>query len=159
MGYWIRISQIPESIAVYERAAEARYLEGCELIRQGYRGGGMYLLGYVAEIFLKTVFFRNIGYAPNRTISIEDRKKSGITQSHDAMAWADRIVKISLDMPPLLKWTLLKHVTVIKRNWNESLRYREDLGPTGQELEEFTSAITWIERNRNNLVMRSGQNA
>lgn len=152
MSYWTRVSQIHESISIYEKAAEARYLEGWELIRQGYRGGGVYLLGYVAEILLKAVFFRSNGYDLNDPISPKIRKSVGVSRMHDASEWARRIIESRNELEASLKDNLIAYAQIISNHWNESLRYR-DLTPTDEELDEFTDAIAWIEKNQDNLIV------
>lgn len=47
-----------------EAAAEQRYWEGVELLVQG-RSGGVYILGYAAEMWLKLAFFRRQGALPS----------------------------------------------------------------------------------------------
>ena len=111
MAYWERARKVKESIQVYEEAAEARYLEGLELIQRGYSGGGVYLLGYVAEILLKAAFFRIRGYAIDRTISAEDRskEKTGVSKGHDVLEWAKGIVALRRNLDRDLKDRLMKH--------------------------------------------------
>jgi hypothetical protein len=53
-----QLDTTPESVADFELAGESRYWDGCQLITQGHDLGGIYLLGYVAEIILKHACFR-----------------------------------------------------------------------------------------------------
>jgi hypothetical protein len=156
MSYWSRVNQIPESISVYENAAEARYLEGWELIRQGYRGGGVYFLGYVAEMLLKAIFFRGSGYDLNYHISSKKRKDTGITRMHDAFEWAQKVIESRTDIDKEISGKLIDCAVIISKNWNEGLRYRDN-NPTDEELDEFVDAIAWIEKNQNNLIERGDQ--
>src|SRR2546422_480061 len=53
-----RLQQQPETLNEFERAAEGRYWEGLELMACGRGFGGVYLMGYAAEMWLKYAFFR-----------------------------------------------------------------------------------------------------
>jgi hypothetical protein len=53
-----RFQQIPETIAVMEKAALSRFREGEFLVRSGRFDSGIYLLGYAAEMLLKTAYCR-----------------------------------------------------------------------------------------------------
>jgi hypothetical protein len=52
------LDTIPETVADFELAAESRYWDGCQLITQSHGLGGIYLLGYAAEMILKHACFR-----------------------------------------------------------------------------------------------------
>ncbi len=64
-----RLEQQQETLFSFERAASARYLEGRELMSGGYRGAGMYLMGYSAEMLLKSAYFRFSGAQPTDRIA------------------------------------------------------------------------------------------
>jgi hypothetical protein len=49
---------IPETVGVLVTAAEEKYWEGRELMLAGKLGACIYLMGYAAEIYLKTACFR-----------------------------------------------------------------------------------------------------
>ena len=53
-----QLDTTPETVADFELAAEARYWDGCQLITQNHLLGGIYLLGYTAEMILKHASFR-----------------------------------------------------------------------------------------------------
>ena len=53
-----QLDTTPETVADFELAAESRYWDGCQLITQGHGLGGIYILGYVAEMILKHACFR-----------------------------------------------------------------------------------------------------
>jgi hypothetical protein len=48
----------PATIQEFQFAAEERYWDGLEFMVAGRAGGGLYLLGYVAEMLLKCASFR-----------------------------------------------------------------------------------------------------
>lgn len=72
-------------------AANARYQEGLALLNAGYLDGGIYLLGYAAEMILKTSFCRIDRTAPNY-VTVQSR--FGVAEGH----W--RREKGSLPFPP-----------------------------------------------------------
>lgn len=59
-----RISGSAETIQDYELAAEDRYWDGMELLVAGHTVGGLYLLGFAAEMWLKYAYFRFTGARP-----------------------------------------------------------------------------------------------
>ena len=58
MSLVARLQPLVETLAEMESAAEDRYQEGKKLIEEGYFHAGIYLLGYAAEIWLKTAICR-----------------------------------------------------------------------------------------------------
>jgi len=53
-----RLQPLSETVAEMEAAGDDRYEEGKILVQQGYFHAGIYLLGYAAEIWLKTALCR-----------------------------------------------------------------------------------------------------
>lgn len=51
------VTSHPETIQDFELASQDRLLEGIELLVSGRTAGGVYLLGYVAEMVLKNAVF------------------------------------------------------------------------------------------------------
>lgn len=64
MGLRYRLEQVPETLQEFELAADTRYWDGVELLCAGRTGGGVYLLGYVAEMLLKVSYCRYRGAGP-----------------------------------------------------------------------------------------------
>lgn len=58
----------PETLQDFELAAQDRYWEGLELLLAGRDAGGVYLLGYTAEMLLKLASFRLESVKPTDTI-------------------------------------------------------------------------------------------
>ncbi len=52
-----QLVDIPETIFEFQRASEDRYWEALSLFTEGYFGGGIYLMGYAAEMLLKAAYF------------------------------------------------------------------------------------------------------
>ena len=53
-----QLDTTPETVGDFDLAAECRYWDGCQLVTQGHGPGGIYLLGYTAEMILKHACFR-----------------------------------------------------------------------------------------------------
>lgn len=155
MPFWMRIGHGQECIATFERACEARYLEGADLIERGGACGGFYLQGYVAETALKAAVFQNLGYRNQDPISARERTGTGIPswEQHDPSVWMSRLIAIRASRPFNMSFEqdLRRAIQVIQDNWSVDLRYRDE-EPTPQETQEFTNAVEWIIMNKGNLV-------
>ncbi len=53
-----RLETVPETVQEFDLAAREKYREGEVLLASGHRGAGVYLLGYSAEMLLKSAYFR-----------------------------------------------------------------------------------------------------
>lgn len=149
-------------------AANARYQEGLALLNAGYLDGGIYLLGYAAEMILKTSFCRIDRTAPNY-VTVQSR--FGVAEGH----W--RREKGSLPFPPgyqhsLIFWetvlplervargkpmlgvmvsqTLSGCVRDVAENWAVKMRYQPNVA-TVQEADSVRSAVTWLHDNQRSL--------
>lgn len=65
---------LPETIGGFETAAEERYWDGIEMLTSPgpHRAAGIYLIGYAAEMLLKTASFRFNGSTPADASSVYD---------------------------------------------------------------------------------------
>ena len=61
----MHVFTIPETLQDFELAAQDRYWEGLELLLAGRDAGGVYLLGYTAEMLLKLASLRLESVRPN----------------------------------------------------------------------------------------------
>jgi hypothetical protein len=64
-----RIESHPETVQDFERACGEKLWEGIELLVAGHLGGGIYLLGYTAEIVLKNACFLFDGARPGDDVN------------------------------------------------------------------------------------------
>ena len=51
----------PETVLGFEAAAEEKYEDGFNLMATASQGNGVYLMGYAAEMLLKSAYFRVVG--------------------------------------------------------------------------------------------------
>ena len=83
-----RLEDEPQTVQQMELAANDRYWEARALMTtSGREGGGVYLFGYVAEMLLKTAYFRFDGAGP-----------ADLVQPRLAPAWGKRgLLNVRLD--------------------------------------------------------------
>ncbi len=148
------MGNVPECIWAFEKALEARYLEGAELIERGSACGGFYLQGYVAELALKGAVFRILGKGETDEITRRERENQiRRGRQHDPSEWMEYLFSVRGEANPLdqaVKENLRDAVHAINSNWSINLRYR-DIEPDPREIQEFTNAVDWIIMNRDRL--------
>lgn len=76
------VEKHPETVQDLELASEDRLWEGLELLASGQTAGGMYLLGYVAEMVLKNACFLFEGARPSDPISARLGPMRAFGKSH-----------------------------------------------------------------------------
>lgn len=143
-GAWVALRLILasaiESLQELELAAGDRYWEGVELLAAGRFGGGIYVLGYVAEIYLKLACFRlervrptdPVGpfFGPARTWM--NLRCAGVDREsyHSLLFWLTylrdkrRFQGRALTGP--LDWELVRRARRLYRRWWVEMRYRRD---------------------------------
>ncbi len=149
-------------------AANARYDEGLSLLDAGYRDGGIYLLGYAAEMILKTSFCRVDATVPPY---ITVRSRFGIAERH----WRQNV--ISSPLPPgyehslrfwefvlplerrarhkpalgiIVSQTLAGCVGTVADNWDVKMRYQSSIA-TAREADSVRDAVGWLRDNQRAL--------
>ena len=152
MAYWQDLrNNFPETIEVWKAAANDHLEEAFLLLSQGMFGSGIYLLGYVAEIYLKCAFFEfENNHGPN-DITVRERVKSRSLNnllntyrvsydtlrylhksalSHSPKFWADCLIEIrhhdGLPLSAPTSGALLKYVGDIEDARDVSMRYHPD---------------------------------
>jgi hypothetical protein len=123
-----------------ELAAEDRYWEGVELLIAGRSGGGVYVLGYAAEIFLKIACFRLEPVRPTdlagpffgparkwmeiHSPTVDREKYHSLlfwsTYLRDKRRWQGRPLPMPVD------WQLVRRARRLYRTWWVEMRYRQD---------------------------------
>lgn len=164
MAIRYRIQQSPQTVQDCELAAEDRYYEGLELIAAGRFSGGIYLLGYVAEMILKHAYFRFrekrpadlvkplLGPAKNqaRNSSLALLRNVSHELYHSLAFWARLLVAVrqqkGFPLAPDLRNTLLQRSRRMYRNWSVDLRYKRD-HPTEREVQTFLDDVSWLRAN------------
>ena len=66
------IQSVPETIQGFEAAAEEKYEDGFNLLAFISPGNGVYLMGYAAEMLLKSAYFRVVSLGVNTPITKQE---------------------------------------------------------------------------------------
>ena len=138
--------------------AEEKYWEGLELMAAQKWGAGIYLMGYAAEMYLKTACFLVDGAKPVDLVrsmlgSAETRGKlalPGISHEsyHSLDFWA-ALLTFDRNRMGLAPWTpvftreFTSHVATLYSIWWVSMRYRPDRAGSADGHQVFDSA-TWL---------------
>jgi len=147
-----------------EKAAEERFWDGLTLLlSEENRGtGGIYLLGYTAEILLKTAFFRFIGIAGTEDLWIKGggfdtaKTHSGWKGKnlHDLLGWIDLLIdeRTTAGKPlnPVIAGQADLHVKLVNNHWREILRYKYT-DASDNEIAEVYQGVEWIRDNHHLL--------
>lgn len=154
-----------ETVAEMEAAAQARYEEGQELIRSGFFDGGIYLLGYVAEMLLKTAICRIDPFAvPTTLVTVGLRPaRSAWMQIFPGDKWDGHnllFLSLSLENERRVKTLARLHlgtertfnywVNLLYDHWFVSIRYRHREA-TQTEAIDVISGVEWLRNNYNSL--------
>jgi hypothetical protein len=166
MSFLNRLQQIEphETCPQLLAAATLRYQDGFELLtcRGRHETGGIYLLGYVAEVILKVAIFRTSGFSDARPIDLKqlDAKiktnLAGLKKSnlHDLKALADVLIAERQNQgrpfDPVFSGALQCQVGLVAAHWREYLRYRHTT-PEETEWREVYQAVEWIYDNQTKL--------
>ena len=148
-------------------AANSRYDEGLSLLDAGYRDGGIYLLGYAAEMILKTSFCRTDSTIPPY-ITVRSRfvvaerlwinRVSAVLPSgyeHSLLFW-ERVLSLeraARQKPALgfiVSHTLSQCVKTVSENWAVKMRYQPGIA-TVQEADNVRVAVSWLHDNQRTL--------
>ncbi len=140
-----------------ELAAEQRYWDGLTLAHAdtGNETGALYLLGYVAEMLLKTAYFRVAGvpFADNVAPSLKAASNNAAWLGgnlHNLQSWVALLnaVRVVQGQPWDVATASLvdRHVRIIDSHWRESLRYTS-FSAVPAELEEVLASVDWLRDN------------
>jgi hypothetical protein len=147
----------PETVADFDRAAEARYWEGCELVTQGRELAGVYLLGYTAEMILKHACFRTNRarpadpaaglFGPIRNWMNLHQPLVQREAYHSLLFWMlylrGRRRELGRPLPDPLDWELVRRIRVLYQNWSVELRYRAWPVPP-EAVRAVYDHVTWL---------------
>ncbi|MBV9850416.1 MAG: hypothetical protein JO250_12135 [Armatimonadetes bacterium] len=142
-----------------EQAAEQRYWDGLVLATDaGHEAGAIYLLGYVAEILLKTACFRTAGVGPQDNLWARqgafDQVKTFASWTgrnlHDLTGWLQFLIDvrqaIGKPLNPVTAGLITASVLAVNAHWREFLRYRFSAA-TEAELNETADGVDWLRLN------------
>jgi hypothetical protein len=157
---WAQVAAM-ETLQDYELARQERMWDAVALWSAQRIQGGIYLLGYHAEMTLKSAYFRLRGepanYIVDRTVlrtTVSRARLLGVTtpdeRYHSPRFWRDILLAERLvgarPLSPQLAQDLRRYVDVIYARWAVEMRYRAPMGTIG-DLEVSISAIDWLDRN------------
>lgn len=144
-----------ESIAGFEAAAEGMYEAGFNLMASTQSGQGVYLMGYVAEMLLKSAYFRLRGFAAGQVIVMTDLKDAvqrhhlalPPEKYHDLELWAQLVTSERLLVGlsnPSMEGDLQLKAARLNTNWSVKMRYYSLQGIARQDLEDVLDDVVWI---------------
>jgi len=150
-----------ETIQDFELARQERLWDGMSLWVARRAQGGVYSLGYHAEMTLKAAYFRFRGLTPAHVV---DRALLNTTEArarqlgvftppagfHSLRFWRDTLIAERAAVGQSLQITLAhaigRHVDVIHAQWQVEMRYRAPVS-TLAHLEAVGAAVDWLDRN------------
>ena len=137
-----------------EQAATQRFWDALALATAdaGHEAASIYLLGYVAEMLLKTAYFRVTGVLSSQDIAplLTALRKNIFLRGgnlHNLRGWLDLLNDTRYFQDKA--WTVVtaavieRHVLTVSAHWRESLRYAS-LSATNVELEEVLASVDWL---------------
>ena len=145
-------------------AAESRYWEGLELLTSGKVDGGVYLLGYVAEMLLKHACLRIDGLGPLDPVTLGPQRTYGrhhfkhiAHESYHSVRFWGRVLlhrrrAVGNPLPGTIERELLRRVRRLYQNWWYQIRYRSPLADA-TEAEQVYDDVTWL-RDRGTSLWR-----
>jgi hypothetical protein len=156
-----RIDTTSETVADFDLAAEARYWDGCQLLTQGHGLGGIYVLGYTAEMILKHACLRAdrarpadpaAGFFGPIRVWMQVRYPLVQRESyHSLLFWASYLRgKRRENGNPLsdaIDWELVRRVRRLYSTWSVDLRYR-DWTIQAAEAAAVYDDVTWLRDTR-----------
>ena len=151
-----------ESIAGFEAAAENMYEASFNLMASAQSGQGVYLMGYVAEMLLKSAYFRLRGFAAQQVITMTDLRDAvqrhhltlPAEKYHDLELWAQLIIRervLNGLSNSGMEGDLQTTTTRLNTNWSVKMRYYPLQGVVKQDLEDVLDDVVWIKSNHNDF--------
>lgn len=165
MPYRARVQGRPETLAEFELAWEHRLAEGSLLLNnEAARTGGVYLLGYVAEMILKAAYFRFIGAASEDRLDwlfTQPAFRTSVNASavvtenfHSLKFWTELLLTARQQRKrplPIHVTNALRHYTdLLFENWQVDMRYSA-LVVAAQEWRDVQEAVLWFYHNHDSL--------
>lgn len=131
-------------------AAETRLWDALTLAAgDTERGAGaIYLMGYVAEILLKTAYCEFAKLAPNDPVYPFLRASAAATHNLTGLLNILINTRITTGVPldPVFAGNLIRHIDTIQSHCEVTMRYY-DFAATAYEVEEVFASVEWIRRN------------
>jgi hypothetical protein len=151
-----RLQAQTETVHDFEVAAEQRYWDAMELLVAGRGTAGIYLIGYVGDMLLKSAYFRFEGAGPATQVGqhLGPAKMLGKglggpdpESYHSLRFWAfllrERRRFRNVPLPAALDAPLIQRVRRLYQNWWVDMRYRADQ-PHPREIRSAYDDVTWV---------------
>ena len=146
-------------------ASDEKYWEGVELLAAGRRGAGIYFLGYVVEMILKSACFVTDGARPHALVgprlgpirSWARLQLPGIPHEsyHSLWFWLcvlrKRRALLGRRFPAPLDARIVQRVHRVHGIWVVGMRYKPDQA-SQREAESVYHDVTWLRDRRADLV-------
>lgn len=160
-----QVQSTPETVEGFEKAAEGMYEDGFNLMASA-SGNGVYLMGYVAEMLLKSAYFRFVGLSSTAAITKAELNQAhadavalgvvaGHEQFHGLEFWAELLLKTrqqaASPLDGALEVGLGQHSRSLAQNWLVNMRYHSHQGIQAQDLEAVLDDVVWIKSNYEKL--------
>lgn len=165
MSFRERIRSNPETLEEFELAWRMRYAEGMLLLdNPKTRSGGVYLLGYVVEMILKTAYFRFVGAKSQDQIdalltaiafkSAAKKLPVDVESYHSLLFWMELLVTARDQqrrrLPAHLHTALRSYSEILHENWLVEIRYHS-LEPAAEEWHAVQEAVNWFNNHHASL--------
>lgn len=163
------LEQIPETLGEFELAWQARWAEAQTLWVMEQHVGALYLLGYVAELLLKSAWFRFRGASPTDLVTwgllgtaASQARALGLAgvgpeSYHSLVFWAKLLRtarrRENVPLPPEVDAPFVQRTRRLYQNWWVGARYRRAVF-VPQVLETAFGDVTWLRDNHRGLWRR-----
>ncbi len=155
-----RLEMQGETWVSIQLAANARFFEGRDLVHRGFGGAGIYLLGYSAEMLLKSAYFRYTGIKGSAPINplfggvqqVANQLIPGVSREafHSLRFWGLLLRKIrrheNRALPPQIDAPFVSRTRRLYQNWWVSMRYRPDQAQA-REVASVLEDVEWLRNN------------
>lgn len=164
MALRVRLHGRQETLNDFELAAEVRYWEGLELMIAGENAGGVYLIGYSAEMWLKYACFRFDGVRPGdyvdaRPAAVQNRWRRVLPAArpengHSLLFWMEMLRNVRATaghpLPHAFDTQLVRWTNTVYQNWWFNMRYFGDPVPQTEAIDVYCG-VNWLRDHRTQL--------
>lgn len=167
MGLRSRLENVVETLTEIELAARRRYDDAVALFLANQFAGAIYILGYVAEIHLKSAVYRRLGALPSHQAEVFRRRAGseakrlalpdlkGQAESGHGVRYCARLLWSLPNtrgqlLSSELRTPLWRHVFRIHSNWWVEMRYYSDPATRDEAAAAFRS-VEWIMKHQLSL--------
>ena len=159
-----RILPSSECVDNFELVAQEKYEAGFNLLTVGMLSDAVYLMGFTADMLLKSAYFRLCqfqGQQPVTSSDLQNAKNEAKTLGvkadregyHGLEFWSEMIVKKRRQFVPLdaaFEIELQRHIRTLQNNWSVEMRYLPNL-VIYQDAESVFDEVSWVIDNHERL--------